>query len=208
VNCPKCGDKVDMNAGHVCLTGNDRLKERIIYLQARIAELEKKSMQCPRCGDPITNELGDNPICGACALASDLNAMTLQARITELEAENAIFRAADYEALRAEKPIYCAKCRDGIVADDDGICGVCAGAQDGVIESLQNKVAELEMQAIVWHKYPDEKPELNVKCLVMFDDGEPIIDSFDGFYWFDIEKTWVDRITHWAYLPEPPEVKE
>jgi len=41
VNCPKCGDKVDMNAGHVCLTGNDRLKERITYLQARIAELEK-----------------------------------------------------------------------------------------------------------------------------------------------------------------------
>jgi len=40
VNCPKCGDKVDMNAGHVCLTGNDRLKERITYLQARIAELE------------------------------------------------------------------------------------------------------------------------------------------------------------------------
>lgn len=54
-------------------------------LQARIAELEKKSMQCPRCGDPITNELGDNPICGACALASDLAVMTLQARITELE---------------------------------------------------------------------------------------------------------------------------
>jgi uncharacterized protein involved in exopolysaccharide biosynthesis len=40
VNCPKCGDKVDMNAGHVCPTGNDRLKERITYLQARIAELE------------------------------------------------------------------------------------------------------------------------------------------------------------------------
>jgi hypothetical protein len=42
-------------------------------------------IQCPRCGDPITNELGDNPICGACALASELNAVTLQARIAELE---------------------------------------------------------------------------------------------------------------------------
>jgi hypothetical protein len=40
MNCPKCGDKVDMNARHVCLTGNDRLKERITYPQARIAELE------------------------------------------------------------------------------------------------------------------------------------------------------------------------
>jgi Zn finger protein HypA/HybF involved in hydrogenase expression len=118
-----------------------------------------KLIQCHRCGDPVTNELGDNPICGACALASDLNAMTLQARITELEAENAIFRAADYEALRAKKLIYCAKCHDGIVADDDGICGVCAGAQDGVIESLQNKVAELKMQAIVWHKYPSLEAE-------------------------------------------------
>ena len=42
MNCPKCGNKVDMNAGHVCPTGNDGLKERITYLQARIAELEKQ----------------------------------------------------------------------------------------------------------------------------------------------------------------------
>ena len=69
-------------------------------LNARIAELEGKLIQCPRCGDPITNELGDNPICGACALASELNVKTLQARIAELEAENAIFRNADYESLQ------------------------------------------------------------------------------------------------------------
>jgi uncharacterized small protein (DUF1192 family) len=43
MNCPKCGDKVDMNAGHVCLTGNDKLKERITYLQAHIAELEAEN---------------------------------------------------------------------------------------------------------------------------------------------------------------------
>jgi uncharacterized small protein (DUF1192 family) len=43
MKCPKCGDKVDMNAGHVCLTGNDKLKERITYLQAHIAELEAEN---------------------------------------------------------------------------------------------------------------------------------------------------------------------
>ena len=161
-------------------------------LQARIAELEYQLANYKAAADGTTHW------CAECKMKDD--------RIAELEAENAIFRAADYEALKnAEvKPIYCAKCGDGIVVDDDGICGVCAGAQDGVIQNLQNKVAELKKSAIVWHRYPDEKPELNVKCLVMFDDGEPIIDSFDGFYWFDIEKTWVDRITHWAYLPEPP----
>lgn len=72
----------------------------IEQLQARIAELERKPIQCHRCGDPITNELGDNPICGACALASELNVKTLQARIAEVEAENAIFRNADYDALQ------------------------------------------------------------------------------------------------------------
>jgi len=65
--------------------------EEINALNARIAELEGKLMQCPRCGDPITNELGDNPICGACALASELNVKTLQARIAELEAEQCDF---------------------------------------------------------------------------------------------------------------------
>jgi len=75
--------------------------EEINALNARIAELEGKLMQCPRCGDPITNELGDNPICGACALASELNVKTLQERVAELEAENAIFRNADYDALQS-----------------------------------------------------------------------------------------------------------
>lgn len=70
--------------------------------------------------------------------------------------------------------------------------------------TLRTRIAELERSAIVWHKYPDEKPDMDVKCLVMFDDGEPIISSFDCFNWSDIEDAWVGRITHWAYLPEPP----
>jgi len=73
------------------------------------------------------------------------------------------------------------------------------------IEQLQARIAELRKTAIEWHKYPEEKPDMDVKCLVMFDDGEPIISPFDGFNWWDIEKAWVGRITHWAYLPAPPE---
>jgi hypothetical protein len=40
MNCPKCGEKVNMNEGHVCLTDKDRLIERIANLNARIAKLE------------------------------------------------------------------------------------------------------------------------------------------------------------------------
>ena len=94
--------------------------------------------------------------CGALVKAGDEHYCRaypdkLLARIEELEAENAIFRNADYESLQCgsriaevEKLIYCARCNDGIITDDDGICGVCASAQDGVIEYLQNKVAEME----------------------------------------------------------------
>ena len=128
----------------------------------------------------------------------------LQARIAELEAENAIFRAADYEALRAEKLIYCAKCRDGIVADDDGICGVCAGAQDGVIDSLQNKVAELKKYAIVWHKYPDEKPLIDGRYLFWDSDGNaPHVLPHNDIVVRDNPGVFSTQ-THWAYLPAPP----
>ena len=97
----------------------------------------------------------------------------LQARIAELEAENANLN----DWLKTWKESF---------------------------NLAQAEIAKLKANAIVWHKYPDEKPDMDVKCLVMFDDGEPNISSFDGFYWWDIEKIWVNRITHWAYLPQPP----
>ena len=56
----------------------------------------------------------------------------LQARIEELEAENAIFRNADYDAL-----------------------------QSG------SRIAELEKSAIIWRKYPDEKPFNSEEYLVI-----------------------------------------
>lgn len=112
----------------------------------------------------------------------------LKARIVELEAENAI---------------YCAKCNDGIVTDDDGICGICANAQDGVIESLQNKAAELKKSAIVWHKYPAEKPQKTDHYLIHC----PILNKRHFDFWHNDIQKW-DRydeyVIHWAYLPEPP----
>ena len=118
----------------------------IEQLQARIAELERKPIQCHRCGDPITNELGDNPICGACALASELNVKTLQARIAEVEAENAIFRNADYDALQcgsriAELQAENAKLKEALekaarTLDEDNCCPdtLAAADCDGIID--------------------------------------------------------------------------
>ena len=42
MNCSKCGDKINANKGHVCLTDKDRLVERVACLNARIAELEQE----------------------------------------------------------------------------------------------------------------------------------------------------------------------
>ena len=100
----------------------------------------------------------------------------------------------------SDELLKCSCCDDPLTTDDNdsNLCGACA-------DSLKAERDRLRKAAIEWHKYPDEKPDMDVKCLVMFDDGEPIISSFDGFYWWDIEKIWVNRITHWAYLPAPPE---
>jgi Lar family restriction alleviation protein len=110
-------------------------------------------------------------------------------------------RTAELESLK------CSCCNDPITTDDDdsNLCGACADSLKAELDRWKADNSALKSSAIVWHKYPDEKPDMDVKCLVMFDDGEPIISSFDGFYWWDIEKTWVNRITHWAYLPAPPE---
>jgi hypothetical protein len=85
MNCPKCGDKVNMNAGHVCLTGNDKLKERITYLQARIAEMGKPIL-CAKCNDHIIAD--DGAVCEICAETMDTIITELQTRIAELEKLN------------------------------------------------------------------------------------------------------------------------
>lgn len=79
------------------------------------------------------------------------------------------------------------------------------------IESaLQARIAELEKAAVVWHKYPEEKPGLCNTYLVMIDgDNQPTIMFWNKTDWlFDDEMCYKIEITHWAYLPAPPEEGE
>ena len=73
------------------------------------------------------------------------------------------------------------------------------------IEQLQARIAELERSAIIWHKYPDEKPDVGKTFLMYWTTAygertwtlEKRID--DGRHWMEKVKDVV-----WAYLPEPP----
>lgn len=74
-----------------------------------------------------------------------------------------------------------------------------------VTKLLQSRITELEKSQVVWHKYPDEKPESGKECLVLFDDGDYILDIYNSnLTWMGILSEYLYRITHWAYLPEPP----
>jgi len=181
-------------------------------LNRKEVQMPNELLKCSFCHDPLTTDDNDSNLCGACADG-------LKAEKDRLLKENAnlndwlktwkeSFDLAQTEIAKLKQPIICAKCNDHIVANDGAICEVCAYTQESAITELQGDIEELEKVAIVWHKYPDEKPDMDVKCLVMFDDGEPIISSFDGFNWWDIEKAWVGRITHWAYLSAPPKEGE
>ena len=68
-------------------------------------------------------------------------------------------------------------------------------------------IAELEKSAIVWHRYPDEKPQhcgLPVSVLCYTEEN----DMFTAFYSVDensfFDGDWRTNVSHWAYLPEPP----
>lgn len=184
-------------------------------------------MQCPRCGDPITNELGDNPICGACALASELHIKALQASIAELKQQT------------KREPIWCAKCNDGIEPEDGAICGTCANAIDGNMEyqehlikrlrkeviKLRYELLELKKSAIVWHRYPDTKPAWGEapQQSRLFDISKilsiVVLTKHDklpvqaGWLYYVEEDTFMsdegftlpnDMVLAYAYLPDPP----
>ena len=135
----------------------------------------------------------------------------LQARIDELES------------------LKCSCCADPITTDDNdsNLCGACADSlkeeRDRLLErntELQARIAELEQQletakahAIVWHKYPDEKPE-KPKNIGMWM-NVLVIDSCRT-YWIGtcrfignkLDMISPQSTTHWAYLPAPPKEGE
>ena len=76
-------------------------------------------------------------------------------------------------------------------------------------DALQARIAELEKQAVVWHKYPDEKPTESGRYVIhRRHNVMPRIDVrfWTGKDWRDRDDSVYDRdIAYWAYLPEPPE---
>jgi len=66
------------------------------------------------------------------------------------------------------------------------------------IEQLQAENEALKANAIIWHRYPEEKPEPDTRHLVVVN-GNVHISRYDAEQ--DIDKI---NVTHWAYLPAPP----
>ena len=75
------------------------------------------------------------------------------------------------------------------------------------IEQLQARIAELERSAIIWHKYPDEKPPIDGRYLFWDSDGNaPHVLPHNDIVVRDNPGVFSTQ-THWAYLPKPPEEK-
>lgn len=106
---------------------------------------------------------------------------------------------------------------------DDCLSLGCAYDDEEVIsKKLQKFIAtqttELIAQAIVWHEYPDEKPEPNGymnRVLLVAYKTDKITAVATCEYFFPMFGIECDEfgfgkledgivITHWAYLPEPP----
>ena len=77
------------------------------------------------------------------------------------------------------------------------------------------RIAELEKQAVVWHKYPDEKPkpsheyEVNIPVMIALINNY-IAETDFADYNTESDTFWrygtkYKGITYWAYLPEPPD---
>lgn len=127
-----------------------------------------------------------------------------------------------------ERPTLCAKCNDHIIADDGAVCEICAETMDTIITELQTRIAELEKCAIVWHRFPEEKPDnrgdyylVAMEKYVHYRDAES--DSeFDkvsevpfvrvGWWYspggrFEMVGTQLNGVYAWAEMPNPPEEK-
>jgi len=90
------------------------------------------------------------------------------------------------------------------------IDGVSLKTIKAVNESLRLRIAELEKSAIVWHKYPDEKPERPVGFTGMWLNVLTIDEC--GCTWIgtcrfignELDMLAPQTTKYWAYLPEPP----
>ena len=73
-------------------------------------------------------------------------------------------------------------------------------------DALQARIDELENAAIVWHKYPEEKP-IDGRYLFWDSDGNaPHVLPYNDIVVRDNPGVFSTQ-THWAYLPAPPKEK-
>ena len=76
--------------------------------------------------------------------------------------------------------------------------------KDETISVLKNRIAELEKAAVVWHKYPEEKPPIDGRYLFWDSDGNaPHVLPYNDIVVRDHPGVFSTQ-THWAYLPAPP----
>lgn len=99
--------------------------------------------------------------------------------------------------------LYCAECARELALLQDDICGFCA-------KKLEARIAELEKLAVVWHKYPDEKPDKDGWYITSYKGQirRHFWDSRRAF--FDTNPTDIPYVentqpTHYAEYPAPPE---
>ena len=70
-------------------------------------------------------------------------------------------------------------------------------------DALQARIEELENAAIVWHKYPEEKP-IDGRYLFWDSDGNaPHVLPYNDIVVRNNPGVFSTQ-THWAYLPSPP----
>lgn len=71
--------------------------------------------------------------------------------------------------------------------------------------ALQARIEELEKAAVVWHKYPDEKPPIDGRYLFWDSDGNaPHVLPYNDIVVRDNPGVFSTQ-THWAYLSAPPQ---
>jgi len=82
-----------------------------------------------------------------------------------------------------------------------------------IIAALQKQVAQLKRKVVIWNDVEKGMPEFNKGVLVFIPEEDNHITS--GMW--DISENWVlldeyrtpeSEVTHWAYLPEPPKIKD
>jgi hypothetical protein len=120
--------------------------------------------------------------------------------------------------------LLCSFCDDAIDIGDTAICKNCVDELHKNIKKLQARIAELEAAAIVWHRYPEEKPDRPMgkmvnrlvdwfTMLILYKDknGNRFVGR-DTYHWwkdddpsFEVEIDESITVIGFAYMPAPPD---